>query len=570
MASARGGVPHRPPPGHLAPLLTLPSLYKFLELPLTVQHSFDSYPFVDAILADLEVTGNFYQAAQMADGIITDDRVNACVSTRVNAPYTLPMEFKWVGQDDGDGSEDDPVTQLKQKICKLAEQNFEQMLPSGALREISRSGILLNAGFGELVWKWGEGDQALWTPTLKSWNTQSLWWRFDTRSFWVNTVNGSYELHPGDGRWVMFTPLGVNHSWMLGLIRCLGKLWLDRMFAFRDWARNSEKWALGLLKAYAPSDANDDDKARFMRSMTNPANETTVLLPTTEGGNKFDLEMLSTDSSSTGYETFKERIRQLDESIAVALLGQNLTTTVTQGSRAAAQVHENVRRDYMKSDVEVLSSMIKTQVYAPWVQYNWGFAAKELGIDWHELVPNVTWIVDPPEDKKAAADAIFAISQSVPNFAGTDVDLRALFEQHGIPTLEQRAAPTTPPPGGDVVERPEDDPEDVEEEPLSPGLPQFINRRNTATAKRGARKGQLFVDDMADAAKAAGANAMDPTRQALLAICQSAENYDEIRTRVKDLYAGMKPGQMRKIVEQAIVAAQLVGRLSAEVDRKHG
>lgn len=438
--------------------MPFPSLYRFLELPISVQHSWDSYPLVDAVLADLEVTGNYYQVAQLADAIYTDDRVLACLSTRVNSIFSMPMEFKFQGQDDGDGSEDDPVVALKQTIRDLAEKSFEQMLPSAALRELTRPGVLLNAGFGELEWTWSDGNDDLWTPTLKSWHTQFLWWNPATRTYRVNTVDGSFELHPGDGRWVLFSPLGHNHAWLMGLIRCLGKLWLDRLFAFRDWSRNSEKFALGLMKAFAPADANDDDKARFMKAMTNPGSETTVLLPTTEKGNKFDLEMLKTDTGSSGYETFKERIRQLDESIAVTLLGQNLTTTVDHGSRAAAQIHENVRRDYLKADVEVLSSMLKTQVYSPWVQYNWSDLANELGINWRELVPNITWIVDPPEDKKDAGAAAYSVAQCIPLFAGTNVDVDAFCEQQGLPMLEQRTAPTTPPPGGNAIERPYENP----------------------------------------------------------------------------------------------------------------
>lgn len=541
-----------------------PSFREFIELPIQVQHVWDAYPVVDQALQDLE-TGLFNSAAQLTDALYTDDRIIGVLSTRINALFGLPIEFKYQGQDETEAkaapdSAGDELVELKKRIRDLAEQNWERMFPAGVLKEVVRWGIMLNAGLGELVWRWGSDN--LIYPTLKSWNPQFLYWRWDTRNYWLIHQDGQLPVGPGDGKWMLFAPTGHNHGWLYGLVRALAKLWLDRIFTFRDWSRFEEKLGLGILLAKTPADALKEDKNAFLNAVSNPASEAVVHLPQTKNGG-FDLAMLQTQGSgnATGWEAFKERVHQLDTSIAVCVLGQNLSTEISgsTGSRAAAQVHENIRGDFLKADVEILQTVLKTQVYGPWVRFNWGDQAARLGVTWKDLVPDVTMRVEPPEDKKGEAEAINQIAQAIPGLQGTEADIRALLEQHGVPVLEQRSAPERPPPGADVDERPR------AEEPI-------LNRVELARAphgvKAGARKGQLFVDDVADRAKALGVKALEPMRMKLLRICETAESYEEIRTRVKELYmsSGKSPAELREIVARSIAVAELVGRLSAHED----
>ena len=578
--------------------MPVPSFKEFLELPINTQHSYDCYPAVDEALVDLE-QGQFMQAALLTDAVYTDDRVSAVLNTRANALFGLPMSFKYQGQDDAqkkpqtpgaipgksDASESSEVTDLKLKVRDTVEKLWNQIFPVAALKEQSISGWMLNAGLGELVWTWTKDNEFI--PTLKTWNSQFLYWRQDTRSYWLIHEGGQTEVFPGNGRWVLFSPFGHNHGWLRGMIRSLGKLWLDRVFAQRDWSRAGEKYSLGIMKAFEPADGSTADKAAFRAATRRMASETTIGLPVTDKGNKFDLEMLKTDPM-TGAENFERRLKNLDICIAVCALGQNLTTEISgsSGSRAAAKVHENVRGDYLKADAEVWASVIATQVLSPFVRYNYEGEANALGIDWKELVPEVTWVVDPPDDKKADSEAIANIAAAVPGLAGTEADIRALLEKYDIPTMEERAAPDAPPPGSDVNERPrapggvEDDqglPTDPDglHEPTNPNGFQpsqqpliSASRPLPKGLKAGARRGQAFADDLAENAQRAAARALDPLKKELLTICRSATSYEEIRDRVRKLYlhSGKSPATLREIVANAVVVGQLVGRLSARED----
>lgn len=543
-----------------------PSLKSYLELPIQVQHRWDAYPTVDRALMDLEI-GNFLQAALLSDAVYTDDRVTGVITTRINAITGLPMEFKWQGQDEATGEDDDQgdeIVELKKRIVEKCEQQWERMLPSAALKELIRWDLLLNLGVGELLWTWDEDDE--WMPVLKSWNPQFVYWRYDTRSYWLIHTAGQLELNPGGGRWVLLSSQGHNHGWLYGLIRALGKLWLDRVFTFRDWSRLEEKLGLGVLLADVPADASADDKKAFANAVADPPGETTLILPGTKNG-KFDLRMMETtgSSNSSGVDAFKERIKQLDTSIAVCVLGQNLSTEISgsSGSRAAAKVHDNVRGDYLKADVQALSSVIKTQILTPWVKYNWAEDAKRLGVRWQELVPNVTWKVDPPEDKKETAAAIAAISLAIPGLVGTPADIRKLLDDHGIPVMDEAATSDQPPPAA-VNERPRE-PEDPLRDSIEPK--EMSDRRRAKARSKGAELGQRQADAMASHFAKLSSEELGRRRKELMEIIKTSSTYEEVRKRVKELYLDFGPGRYREIVEMALVKAELVGRISSHEDR---
>jgi hypothetical protein len=339
-------VPERADPSDgYAPTTFRPSLRQFLELPVIVQHDWQNYVVVDAALQDLE-QGNFLSASLLTDAVYTDSRTSGIIATRQNAAFALPMEWKYRGQEDDEKADSDQpeqddkpedseeVVELKKQILAKAKKNWQKMLPSSALKEMFRWGLFVNAGVAELVWSWDQNDE--FYPTLKTWNSQFLYWRWDTRSYWIIHEGGQTEVYPGDGRWVLFAPTGHNHGWLYGLIRCLGKIWIDLQFSYRDWSRASEKWSCGIVVATMPEGASKESKQQWENAVTNMPNEGTVLAPVTKEGHAFDLHALKSDTM-TGWENFQKRIEQLHTDAAIATLGQNLTTEIrgSSGSRAA-------------------------------------------------------------------------------------------------------------------------------------------------------------------------------------------------------------------------------------------
>lgn len=375
------------------------------DVPITSFTDFDSVGQVKAALYSHE-RGNFALSAQLVDRMFWDDRIKGVTDTRLNGLTALQMMF--------DG----------QNAAAL-EKAWPKLFPEEAVRDILKWGLYLGVGVGQLVWT--TGDQSSFK--LKVWHPQYLYWRWDTRSFWISAMEGATEIVPGDKQWILYTPYGVQLGWLGGLVRSLAIPFMARQWAFRDWARSSEVHGLPIRGAVIPTEADKGDKARFLQDIAALGRETTVLLPRTDKDELFDLKLI--EASSDSHQTFLQLMEQCNSSIAICLLGQNLTTEVQQGSRAAATVHDRVRGDFLKSDVTTLSTCLREQAIAPWANLNFGTAPDD--------APTATWRADPPEDKQEQSLALQQLATALQTFssAGAPVDARAILEEYDVPTISK-------------------------------------------------------------------------------------------------------------------------------------
>jgi phage gp29-like protein len=363
-----------------------------LDIPLQTFSVWDSVQLVQAALTDLE-NGLFLNASILCDAMGRDDRITATLSARINGLLALPLDFT-PGIDNAKGK----------KVAEDLKACWGQIFPEGELSQLLKWGRLAGAAPGELTWSNvkapGEGSGKRWLPKLKVWHPQFLSWRWDWRDFSINTATeGIQRVETGRGRWTLYTPSGRYPAWQSALVRGLAIPFLIRWWAYRDWARYSEKHGLPIFKAMVPKNADRDIKERFFNSLAALGNENTVKL---EQGSKeegqFDIGLL--EPTANTWEAFKGLIEQCDSSIAILLLGQNLTTEVKGGSLASAKVHERVRGDFLAADAGSLATFIREEVLKPWAAFNYGDP---------ELAPTPKWAIDPPEDtQKTAATALAA------------------------------------------------------------------------------------------------------------------------------------------------------------------
>lgn len=561
---------------------------QYLELPVQVQHAWEGYPVVDAALIQLE-QGWFLNAALLSDAVFTDDRCAACINTRTNAVFSLPMEFKYQGEDD-ESEDDEEVLALKKGIRDICKKYSDEMMPLDVKREWFRWGIFLNLGVGENVWDWHPMQMRfesklltdmdeVFMPIMKTWNPQNVYWRWDTRSFWLIHQSGQVELHPGDGRWVTYSPQGHNHGWLYGTIRQLGKLWLDRIFTYRDWARAEEKFALGIMLARYPAAASPEDKLRFEQETTDMPPEATVGLPELPGDQgKFDLQMLDTQQVGTGWEIFDRRADKLDRNIAILLLGQNLTTesqqsgsgTSSGSQRGNAKVQDSVRKDYLKADARSVEHAIKTQLLAPFVMFNFAGLAEKLGLNWRELIPEVTFQVEPPQEEQAKAQAFSNVATGIATLSqspvGPSIDYPKLAEQLDIPLIsDDRAIGPTPP--GDSNERPRApllypnaDPD------YRPTVTSLARARPSLHRHTGARDGQRYIDSIADVAKEKAAELFAREKEKILEVCRKDMTYREKQVALLALYRDASSSELKALMKHVLASTHFAGRLAGKLD----
>ncbi len=119
------------------------------------------------------------------------------------------------------------------------------------------------------------------------------------------------------------------------------------------WLRFIEKfggaWVIAKHDPQADKKAVDELADRLERAIQ----DAVLVIP--EGNNAQIVEAAGKAGSSSLYRDLKATC---DEDIAICILGQNLTTSVSGGSRAAAEVHERVRHEIKDGDKKIVAEVM--------------------------------------------------------------------------------------------------------------------------------------------------------------------------------------------------------------------
>ncbi len=508
------------------------------EMPVWAWGEFDSVSRVKAAIRALE-QGQFAEAALLCDAMRRDDRVAGALLTRTEALPALPFSLE-----EGVGAQAGAVLRMFED-----ERLFSKMCPDAAQVELQQWAHMLGIGVGENVWT--ASPTGRWEVRLRVWHPRWLHWSDQDRSYYVQGERERYQVTPGDGRWVVLAPLGLERAWMQGLVRSLYIPWLVRQWGLRDWARHSEVLGTPIRKAYVPSGAEKDEKEQFLLEVAALGAEATVRLPRVPGvleSEQFELELL--EATASNGEGFDRLISKADACIAIRILGQNLSTEVKGGSFAAAKVHGNIRGDVLQKDAEALSPCLREQVLGPWCLYNLGDPA---------LAPLPTWDVEPPEDKAAAADAMKKLGEGIAALRaqGAQPDIDQLLERAGIPVTGPAQEPPPPPPAAGA----------------SPGgLPRA---RPVATAAQTAEnedataaelRGQRYTDQAAQALAGQGNEAISPMLATLLSCVMDAASFADITDRLERAFPRMDTTSLADLQQKAFILASLNGRLAVLED----
>jgi len=417
--AAGPGVVPNPLPGErdlsaTVPLSARPEIIAYRSLPISAIETFTTAAPVLRALRDFEL-GRFWFPAQLADALGFDDRIDGVLQTRIDALAGLPVSLQVRPTHAGDAP--------AKEALDIVSASWTKWLAGPELKKLHRWGLLFRLGLGEILWD--TDDEGQWTPRLKTWDPRYLYWRWDTRSFWLITADGQVEVVPGDGHWVLYAPDGYTRGWMRGLIRSLAFLYLARRWAWRDWNRHSEIHGQPIKRAGVPFTAKTEDKEFFKTELQEMASEGVVVLPDDGEGNKFTLDLL--EATSQGWECFARLIDKIDECAAVNVLGQNLTTSAKgSGSYALGDVQDRIRLDRLESDALSMGECLTAQVLEPWAWYNYGDRA---------MAPLGGWSTKAPEDRARTATTWQALGDGLQKLrsAGLRPDLAEVARRQMIP-----------------------------------------------------------------------------------------------------------------------------------------
>ena len=432
-----------------------PPTQRFRQIPFSQVQNYDRVPEIETALVSLQ-QGNFRQASILSDAMLRDDRLWGVLDTRVGAIKAAEVEVKPAND-----------RRAAEKVATALGGDdsetgcWNRLFPPAIAAEMLASGMMTGIAVGELVWQTSLDE---WIPRVVPWHSQFVYWDWGSWSYKLITADGILELPKvnenvnSDGKWFIWFPFGYQYAWRRAMVKPLADLYLARRWDFRDWARFNEKYGQPVDVLSVPANADEAIKEATFAAIQNRGSDTAVMIPKRENqtaDDGWDLDILEAGSGGgSGFNSFKLWLAELNDSIAITVLGQNLTTQISKGagSKAAAQVHDQVRLDKKLEDAGIAPSF-RDQVLHWWAKFNYGD---------EDLAPRVRYVVEPAEDLGQKGAGLLAVGQAATALrqGNPRADIDAIYDEVGIPlrpievvqqeaedAAKRAAAAGLPPPG---------------------------------------------------------------------------------------------------------------------------
>ncbi|HXM89603.1 MAG TPA: DUF935 family protein, partial [Candidatus Acidoferrum sp.] len=156
-----------------------------------------------------------------------------------------------------------------------------------------------------------------------------------------------------------------------GLARAAGWAYLFKNYVLKDWVTFTEVFGQPLRVGKYHPGASEQDKQALLNAVSRIGTDAAAIMPES-------MVIEFTEAHQGSSELYQSFCEYLDSQVSKAVLGQTLTTEMPKsgGSRAAAQVHEGVRRDILNADARRLSATLARDLVRPIVELNMGPQAR--------------------------------------------------------------------------------------------------------------------------------------------------------------------------------------------------
>ena len=330
-------------------------------------------------------TGDLSLIARLCEAIRRDGVAAGVLSTRTNGLVRLPKKFTGA---------DDLVQILEGKDKQKG--IFDVKFPASELIKLTGDGVIMGLGIGEMVPV--EGPNQYIDSILHRLDPEFLQFRWNENCFYYNSISGPIKIEPGDGRWILYSPGGLDEPWKFGLWPALGRAYIAKEHAFLGRQNYGSKLANPARVAYAPNSSTERQKNAFLDKLIKWSINSVFTLP--EG---WDVKLL--ESNGRGYEVFDSAIANADKEIIIALAGQ-LVTTLGSGGFSNGNIHQAIRGDLIQSSAESLAACINEQGIVPWVNKFYGESRLQDS-------PEISWDTTPPADLKSKADTAKIVNENI-------------------------------------------------------------------------------------------------------------------------------------------------------------
>ncbi|MBF0481284.1 MAG: DUF935 family protein [Desulfovibrionaceae bacterium] len=444
--------------------------------------------------------------------LLSDPRVGACAESRKSAVLSLNWELE--------------KGKAKSRQAKFVEGVFQDLDLPRIMGEMLSAPLY---GFQPLEVLWRRVGQAVVPDNV--WGKPVEWFGFDEEN----------RLRFRTKENIMLGDLLPERKFLLARHNPsyqspYGESILSRVFwsvAFKKggmkfWLQCAEKFGGDFLVGKHPRGMDQREIDKLADMLENMIQSAIAVVP-----DDSSVEILDSKGKAASSLLFKDLKQCCDTDIAIALCGQNLTTEVKGGSLAAAEVHQQVRREIRDGDKKIVTGCMQQLI--DWtVDLNFGPGSEK---------PQFGLYEDEEVDKALAdRDGILA--------ATGQIEFTAEYFKKAYGFADDDFNIKSPPP--------------AEATPAPPSA----TARNASLAFAEGHvpfPEQAALDDLvASLDPEALGRQMDGILKPVKELIQGAANFAEIEQGLAAAYPDMTDEQLTEQLARCMFLADIVGRLSAQ------
>ncbi len=271
----------------------------------------------------------------------------------------------------------------------------------------------------EIIWKYKNGMVVI--DDIKSREQKKFFWDNNDKFKVMTIENPQGEELPINKFIIHRYKARSGHPSKAGIMRVIAWMYLFKNYTVKDWVAFAEVYGMPLRLGKYNAGASEDDKNALQTALMLLGSDAAGIVP--EGT---AIEFIEANKGTT-LNIYESLSNFCNKEMSKAILGQTLTTDIgDSGSRAAAQVHDGVRKDLVEADCKALARTIRNDLIKPLVLFNFGS-------QYVDLAPYIKFNYEEPEDTEKNANTYRTIIKDI----GLPVAEDHLYEKFGIPKPEE-------------------------------------------------------------------------------------------------------------------------------------
>ncbi len=317
-----------------------------------------------------------------------------------------------------------------------------------------------------------------------------------------------------------------GHPTRAGIIRTCAWMYLFKNYSIKDWVTFAEVYGMPLRLGKYDANTSPEDKQKLIQAVVQLGTDAAgVISKSTE------IEFIQSIKNA-GDNIYEALANFCNREMSKAIVGQTLTAEVgSNGSYAASQTHNEVRRDLTKADAKALMETLRRDLIDPLVRFNMGD-----GVNLPWLKPDLS----EPEDQEKSAKTYSILIKD----CGLPVSKKHVYEKFGIPEPQK---------GEDILM------------PIQNQAPPELAMKAMKEEKPPTPvKAQGDIDKLADQAREQAVKALEAITAPLKELITSGATLEEIKEILPSIYRKMDTDELEELMATVLFVADLYGRWAAD------